>query len=185
MLYLKRRMIIIAMITGLSFTQLEAQKLLPFRLPDTGQTGSYTSSPGEDADFAINPLSFTDNGDGTITDNNTLLMWQKTDGGEMTVESAIAYCSDLVLAGFSDWRLPTGIELFSINHYNYLNPALDTNYFTKTVAQYWWTSETQADDPSKVWVVNAGGGIGAHPKTETVSAGGTRWTGPAQISLRP
>ena len=167
-------MIIIAMITGLSFTQLEAQKLLPFRLPDTGQTGSYTSSPGEDADFAINPLSFTDNGDGTITDNNTLLMWQKTDGGEMTVESAIAYCSDLVLAGFSDWRLPTGIELFSINHYNHLNPALDTNYFTKTAAQYWWTSETQADDPSKVWVVNAGGGIGAHPKTETVSAGGTK-----------
>jgi len=174
MLYLKRRMIIIAIITGLFFTQLEAQKLLPFRLPDTGQTGSYTSSPGEDADFAINPLSFTDNGDGTITDNNTLLMWQKTDGGEMTIESATTYCSNLELAGFSDWRLPTGIELFSINHYNYLNPALDTNYFTKTVAQYWWTSETQADDPSKVWVVNAGGGIGAHPKTETVSAGGTR-----------
>ena len=66
------------------------QILLPSKLPDTGQNTHYTTTPGEDADFIINPPTFTDNGDGTITDNNTGLMWQKTDGGEMTFETASA-----------------------------------------------------------------------------------------------
>jgi len=146
----------------------------PFKLPDTGQTGKFTSTTGEDSDFTINPMSFKDNGDGTITDNVTGLMWQKTDGGEMTVENAATYCKSLSLAGYNDWRLPTCIELFSINNYDYLNPALNTTYFTKTAAEYWWTTEVQVDDATKVWVVNSGGGIGAHPKSETVSAGGAK-----------
>ena len=144
------------------------------KLPDTGQTTSYTSTPGEDADFTINAPSYTDNGNGTILDNITGLMWQKTDGGEMTFESAIAYCKTLSLGGFSDWRLPTSHELFGINNFDRLNPALNTTYFMKTAAEYWWTSDMRADDNSSVWVVNAGGGIGAHPKAETKSAGGTK-----------
>jgi formylglycine-generating enzyme required for sulfatase activity len=151
-----------------------AQKQLKSRLPDTGQTGSFTATPGEDSDSTINPPSYTDNGDGTITDNITGLMWQKTDGGEMTFENAATYCNDLVLSGYSDWRLPTGIELFSLNNYDNQNPALNTLCFTKTLAGYWWTCEVQSGDASKVWVVNAGGGIGAHPKSETVSAGGIK-----------
>lgn len=143
-------------------------------LPDTGQTISYTTTPGEDADFSINPPSYTDNGNGTITDNVTGLMWQKTDGGEMTFENASAYCLSLNLGGYSDWRLPVCVELLSINSYDMVNPAMNTLYFTKTTAEYWWTSETRADFPSNVWVVNAGGGIGAHPKSETISAGGTK-----------
>lgn len=143
-------------------------------LPDTGQTIRYTSTFGEDADFTINPPSYQDNGDGTITDNITGLMWQKTDGGEMTFEHAASYISTLDLAGYSDWRLPTGLELFSINSYDRVNPALNTGYFAVTTAEYWWTSETRADDASMVWVVNAGGGIGAHPENETVSAGGVK-----------
>jgi formylglycine-generating enzyme required for sulfatase activity len=174
MFQVTKKSIVLFFLTGLFSLPLSAQRTIPFRLPDSGQTNDYTSSDGEDSDLLINPPSFTDNGEGTITDNNTLMMWQKTDGGEMTFENAIQYCQDLSLAGYNDWRLPTSIELFSINNYNNLNPALDSNYFTITPAQYWWTSETQADDPAKVWVVNAGGGIGAHPKTETVSAGGTK-----------
>jgi hypothetical protein len=143
-------------------------------LPDTGQTTGYTSTPGEDADYTINSPSFTDNGDGTVTDNITGLMWQKTDGGEMTFENAASYCNDLVLGGFSDWRLPTCMELFSINNLGKVNPALFTMYFTSTTAEYWWCDKIRADDITKVWVVNAGGGIGAHPKSETVSAGGTK-----------
>ena len=154
--------------------QMVAQKTLPFRLPDSGQTGSYTTTPGEDADYLVNAVSLTDNGDGTVTDNITGLEWQKTDGGEMTWENAGSYCENLLLGGFSDWRLPTGIELLSINNFNHLNPALDNNYFTTTTAEYWWTCEVRADDPTKVWAVNSGGGIGAHPKTETVSAGGVK-----------
>ena len=153
---------------------LHAQKLLPFKLPDTGQSTGYTATPGEDADFIINPLSFTDNGDSTITDNNTGLIWQKTDGGEMTYENAISYCKNFSLTGKSDWRLPSSHELFSINYFNALNPAINTTYFTKTAAEYWWTSDKRADDSTRIWAVNAGGGVGAHPKTETVSAGGIK-----------
>ena len=153
---------------------LPAQKLLPFKLPDSGQNSGYTSTSGEDADFYINPMSFTDNADGTITDNNTGLMWQKTDGGEMTFGKALIYCQNLRLAGYSDWRLPTSHELFSINKMDANNPAINTVYFTQTTAEYWWTAELRADDTSKVWAVNAGGGIGAHPKSETVSAGGLK-----------
>jgi hypothetical protein len=92
----------------------------------------------------------------------------------MTFENASVYCNDLVLGGFSDWRLPTPAELFSINNFERINPALFTVYFTTTLAEYWWTDKTRADDPARVWVVNSGGGIGAHPKNETISAGGTK-----------
>jgi len=170
---LHSKSLLIALTSVLIF-DVQAQRLLPFRLPDSGQNQSYTSTSGEDADYCINPPSFTDNGDGTITDNITGLMWQKTDGGEMTFENATTYCNNLVLGSYSDWRLPTGIELYSINNLSHLNPALNTAYFTLTQAEYWWSSDVGADDPTKVWVTNAGGGIGAHPKSETLSAGGSK-----------
>jgi len=144
------------------------------RLPDTGQTISYTTTPGEDADYTINAPSYTDNSNGTITDNITGLMWQKTDGGEMTFENASTYCKSLNLGGYNDWRLPTSHELFAINNFDRLNPALNTTYFTKTAADYWWSSDVRVDDGTVVWVVNAGGGIGPHPKSETTSAGGAK-----------
>ena len=169
-----KRTILLILVIGGSCIRLAAQQPVPFRLPDTGQTTGYTSTSGEDADFAINPPSLTDNADGTVSDNNTGLMWQKADGGEMTWENAATYCSNLTLAGFTDWRLPTSLELFSINNFNHLNPAMNPVYFTTTTADYWWTSETEVDDAAKIWVVNAGGGIGAHPKSETLSAGGTK-----------
>jgi hypothetical protein len=143
-------------------------------LPDSGQTTSYTSTSGEDADFLFHAPSFTDNGNETVTDNVTGLSWQKTDGGEMTFESARSYCEALVLGDHNDWRLPDSHELFSINNFDKVNPALDVTYFTKTTAEYWWTSDVRADLSSNIWVVNAGGGIGAHPKTETISAGGNK-----------
>jgi formylglycine-generating enzyme required for sulfatase activity len=64
--------------------------------------------------------------------------------------------------------------LFSLNKYDTSNPAVNTVCFAKTAAEYWWTGEVRADDPARVWVVNAGGGTGAHPKSETVSAGGAK-----------
>ena len=142
-------------------------------LPDTGQTQSYTTTFGEDQDYLINTPSFTNNNNGTITDNVTGLMWQQVDGGEMTIENAITYCDNLVLGGFSDWRLPIPIESFSIINHQNSNPAINTTYFTLTTAGYWWTNTYQAGDNTKVWVTNAGGGIGNKPKTETISAGGT------------
>lgn len=143
-------------------------------LPDTGQTQSYTTTFGEDQDYLINTPSFTNNNNGTITDNVTGLMWQQVDGGEMTIENAITYCDNLVLAGFSDWRLPTPIESFSIINHQNSNPAINTTYFTLTTAEYWWTSVFENNSTTKVWCTNSGGGIGNHPKAETISAGGTK-----------
>ena len=160
---------------GILMLNVQAQKLLPFKLPDTGQTTSYTTTAGEDADYLINPLSFKDNGNGTVTDNNTGLIWQKTDGGEMTYDKAVNYADTLTLGGYTDWRLPTGQELFSLHLFDANNPALNTTIFTKTLAEYWWSSEKQADNTSYIWAANAGGGIGQHPKTETLSAGGTKY----------
>ncbi len=143
-------------------------------LPDTGQVHSYTTIYGEDADYAINPPTYKDNGDSTITDKVTGLMWQKTDGGEMTWEQAVAYADSLVLGGHTDWRLPFSHEQFGIMDEGVINPALNTTYFTATAAEYWWSADVAVDDMSKVWVTNAGGGIGPHAKSETISAGGTK-----------
>ncbi len=143
------------------------------KLPDTGQSNRYTSTFGQDADYTINPPSFTDNGDGTVTDNVTGLIWQKADGGEMTWSNAVLYAQTNRVGGQSDWRLPTSHEAFSILNHGRVNPALDTNFFTLSTAQYWWTADSQVADATRVWAINAGGGIGAHRQTETLSAGGT------------
>ncbi|HPG83886.1 MAG TPA: DUF1566 domain-containing protein [bacterium] len=168
------RILFLLFLLFLSITPLAGQSGIPFRLPDTGQTGSYTATPGEDVDITLNAPAYRDNQDGTITDVITGLMWQQTDGGEMTFEDATAYCDSMTLGGYSDWRLPTSRELFSINNYDHLNPALDIAFFVKTAAEYWWSSDIRIDDSTRIWVVNAGGGIGPHPKSETKSASGTK-----------
>lgn len=144
------------------------------KLPDTGQDKDFTSIFGEDSDYSINPLSYTKNNDGTVTDNVTGLMWQQLDGGEMTIENARIYADTLTFAGFSDWRLPTPFEAYTIMNQNYNNPAIDRDHFSSNNAQYWWTSTAQHNDANKIWVINAGGGIGNHLKSETISAGGDK-----------
>lgn len=144
------------------------------RIPDSGVTMSYTATFGEDNDYMINTPFFTINGNGTVTDTITGLMWQQADGGEMTVENAIIYCTNLNLGGYTNWRLPNAHEAFSILNHQYANPALDASVFTTTLAEYWWTSDRQVNDSTKVWATNSGGGIGNHPKGETISAGGPK-----------
>ena len=163
--------IIFLLISSISFAQ-SIQKTINL-LPDTGQTGSYTSTFGEDNDYNINVPSYINNGNSTITDNITGLMWQQADGGEMTIENAIIYADNLILGGFSDWRLPTPIESFSILNHQNNNPAI-SNIFTASTAEYWWTNKFQVGDATKVWSTNAGGGIGNHSKLETISAGGVK-----------
>jgi len=145
------------------------------KLPDTGQTISTTDTFGEDSDYTRNAPSLTDNGNGTITDNVTGLMWQKVDSGEMTWENAMTGASGLTLGGYSDWRMPTAQEAFCILNQD-LNPALNSTYFVNNSSgtfAYFWTSDLFYGDNTKVWVTNAGGGLGPHPKTSTISAGGT------------
>ncbi|MCI5208508.1 MAG: DUF1566 domain-containing protein [Candidatus Electrothrix sp. ATG2] len=79
---------------------------------------------GQDAQYSGNTPSYTDNGDGTVTDHHTGLQWQQTsdsngDGSidssdKMNQDQAISYCQDLVLAGQDDWRLPDIKTLYSL-----------------------------------------------------------------------
>jgi hypothetical protein len=57
---------------------------------------------------------FIDNGDGTVTDTLTNLMWAQADNmGDITWRDAQIYCKTPPIAGYkySDWRLPTILEL--------------------------------------------------------------------------
>lgn len=144
------------------------------KLPDTGQNLSYTNTFGEDNDYSINPPKLALYGKGMVYDSVTTFVWQQGDGGEMTWQQAKLYCDTLTLGGFNDWILPNPYEAFTILNHQNPNPAVDIKLFSKTGAEYWYTSALQANDTSKVWVTNAGGGIGNHPKSETISAGGTK-----------
>ncbi|MBU0673779.1 MAG: DUF1566 domain-containing protein [Proteobacteria bacterium] len=116
--------------------------VLTGKLPDSGQTTSYTSTFGEDSDYTFNSPSFRDNGDGTVTDNITGLLWQQSDDGTLkTWEDAFSYCADLTLAVYADWRLPVTNELFSLVDFGTDAPAIDATFFPQTKsAEYWATS---------------------------------------------
>ena len=102
---------------------------------------------------------FTDNGNGTVSDNATGLMWQQDtarDGGNydaMTWEEALAYCEALNLGGLTDWRLPTIKELRSLVDYGEYNPAINKTFFPNTVSSYYWSSTTSADRTASAWSV--------------------------------
>jgi hypothetical protein len=122
----------------------------PYRFPDTGQAALYTATFGEDADYTINPPSYADNGDGTIVDNNTALVWQKQDDGIMrSWDEANAYCGGLSLAG-TGWRLPTFLELMTIVDYGRFYPAIDATFFRNTQSSFYW-SATNFFYPDSVW----------------------------------
>jgi hypothetical protein len=111
------------------------------------QDGSYDSTAGKIQ------KSFTNNGDGTVTDNNIGLIWQQSDNGTtMTWTNAMSYCSNLTLAGYSDWRLPTIRELALIIDHGNHNPAIDTTVFSCR-SNYYWSSTSYAPNNSDAWYV--------------------------------
>jgi hypothetical protein len=104
---------------------------------------------------APNLESYTDNGDGTVTDNVTGLMWQKVVPALVYSQpGAIAYCPTMVLGGHNDWRLPSIIELGSIVDFGQANPSIDATYFPATPADFFWSSSLYAASPSKGWLVS-------------------------------
>ena len=97
---------------------------------------------GQDANYSSHELNYTDNQDGTITDNVTGLMWQKNPGDKMTYDEAVNGAANFGLAGYSDWRLPSIKELYSLiifsgedpsgyegSNTNNLVPFINTQYF--------------------------------------------------------
>ena len=123
---------------------------------------------GQDAHYTINPPDLTDNGDRTVTDNLTGLVWeQKTEESEKntyTYSAAISYCENLSLGGNDDWRIPTRREFSTIMNHGRLSPSLDTTYFphytdTSPSEVLYWTSSEYHVDPTQVWIVQMSFGI--------------------------
>jgi hypothetical protein len=94
---------------------------------DTGQVNCYDNHAaitpptpgraffGQDAHYIGTPAAYRDNGDGTISDLNTGLMWsQAVDTQKVSLEEAEAVARDMTLAGHDDWRVPTIKELYSL-----------------------------------------------------------------------
>jgi hypothetical protein len=74
--------------------------------------------------------------------------------GTYTWANAVAYCQTLTLAGHSDWRLPSLIELFSIVDFAQVNPpSINGAYFPSTPSNLFWSSSPDAWSPSKAWGV--------------------------------
>ncbi len=95
---------------------------------------------------------FEDNGDGTVTDLETQFMWQQMDDATTRDwESALAYCEDLDLASYTDWRLPDVHELLSLVDHSQYNPAIDVLFVCRT--SYYWTSSPDAGGTYYAWFV--------------------------------
>jgi hypothetical protein len=123
-------------------------------LPDTGQTTSYTNTVGEDSDYS-KPRGYTINGDGTVLDKVTKLQWQQTDDGlTRTWADAKSYCQGLSLAGATDWRLPTIMELSTLVNAEKVNPSIDMTVFPGTQASYYWSSTSYVSYSSYAWIVS-------------------------------
>jgi len=140
--------------------------------PMPGQTEDkqfYVMYVRGNTDYGIN--DFQDNGDGTISDNSTGLMWAQDDDGEgMIWEDALSYAENFELAGHSDWRLPNAKELQSIVDYTRApsvtnSAAIDPVFNTSTITDeggeddypFYWSGSTHAN-----WSQNNSGAWGAY-----------------------
>ena len=134
------------------------EALPPVRLLKTGQTTAYGVGSDGDLQKGI-AQGYMDNGDGTITDTKTGLMWEKkSDDGTIHDKdnqyswSGASYGSTNVLdgtaastflaalnagggfAGHTDWRLPNQTELYSLVNLQNANSAVSVAFNTGCAA---------------------------------------------------
>jgi len=126
---------------------------LTYPIVDTGQIRCYNNSTeitypaaglgyfGQDVHYSGNQPAYKDNGDGTVTDLNTGLMWTQDPGRKKTFEQAVAGASLCKVGGHTDWRLPTIKVLYSLILFSGTDPVpmstdtsaqrpfIDTNVF--------------------------------------------------------
>lgn len=126
-----------------------------YPIVDTNQTLFYSNDAiidepeegeaffGQDAQYVDNAPSYTDNDDGTVSDNVTGLMWTQDPGEKMTWTEAIEYLeyvNETSYLGYDDWRIPTIKELYSLVDFSGVTgtssdestPYIDTDYFVFT-----------------------------------------------------
>lgn len=175
----------------------------PYPVTDTGQSLCFDSlevipAPeegepfhGQDAQYPGPQQSYQDNGDGTVTDLNTGLMWQQGFCDKMTWEEAAAGADTCGTGGYSDWRLPTIKELYSLIQFSGTDPSgpspvniipfIDTDFFQFEYgdtlsgerlidAQYWsstvYQGLTMGGDSTAFGVNFADGRIKGYPRDE-------------------
>ena len=122
---------------------------------------------GQDGDIRAGVVArYTSHDNGTITDNNTGLIWEKKTAANVhdayTWDDAFVYVASLNAAGFGghhDWRLPNVRELQSLIDYEKFNPAVaaefdDCDNGSCTEAGNYWSSTTAVSSPILAWRVN-------------------------------
>ncbi len=115
--------------------------------------------------------SYTDNGDGTVTDKASALVWMRCSPGQTWTGSVCdgvpgTYVWDdanlltgaVDFAGKTDWRLPNMRELQTIADRSKFNPAIDSMAFPATSAATYWSSSAYPNVSTAAWYVNFGGG---------------------------
>jgi hypothetical protein len=134
---------------------------------------AFTSSARAEqvCDTSLYPLSapterFQDNGDGTVTDTQTSLMWMRCSAGQAWSEgtcvgeasrhdwTAAAELADRINQTgaffFNDWRVPKLPELATIAERQCENPRINLDVFPRTPAAAYWTTSSRPgldDDP--------------------------------------
>ncbi len=142
-------------VTSVDFTS--SASVYETLVPETGQTGDYTSTFGEDSDYGPNVHSYTDLGNGIVRDNVTGLEWQQSTPFETySREGAFDYCENLTLGGHNDWRLPTVKELSGLvdNNIPYPGPTINTAFFPGTEDDQYWSSTTNSQYSGVFFIVN-------------------------------
>lgn len=144
------------------------------QLPKTGQTTSYATDDDGDiqAGLVWPEPRFSDNGDGTVTDNMTGLMWLSDGGclGRMSWHEAMETMTDFntaanafsctgYTANYSDWRLPNVSELESLVNLEYCSTGvwlMELGAF-ENFQHVYWSSTTMDYNHDYVWRAGIGG----------------------------
>lgn len=96
---------------------------------------------------------YTNNGNGTITDNRTGLIWQQAmQPATYTYATAVSYCANLTLGGNSNWRLPEISELQST--FDPCSSTFHDSVFTGTRTTWMWSNTVYLLDSTHAWILD-------------------------------